>query len=41
MTLVVTRIEEKAEPLTFGRIIADKVADFGGSWKFIIFFGFL
>jgi hypothetical protein len=34
----VTRIEEKAEPLTFGQIIADKVADFGGSWKFVILF---
>ena len=36
MTLAVTRIEKKVEPLTFGQIIAAKVADFGGSWKFII-----
>ena len=41
MTLVVTRIEKKAEPLTFGQIIADKMAYFGGSWKFTIFFGIL
>ncbi|MBI2252334.1 MAG: DUF1003 domain-containing protein [Armatimonadetes bacterium] len=27
--------------LTFGERIADKVADFGGSWKFIIIFGII
>ena len=30
--------EETADNRTFGQIIADKVAAFGGSWKFIIFF---
>lgn len=36
---MVTRIEEKVETITFGQIIADKVAVFGGSWKVIILFG--
>jgi uncharacterized membrane protein len=36
---VVSGIEEKAEPRTFGQIIPAKVADFGGSWRFIILFG--
>lgn len=36
---LVSTIEGKAEPRTFGQIIADKVADFGGSWKFMILFG--
>jgi CRP/FNR family transcriptional regulator, cyclic AMP receptor protein len=31
--------EEQEEGLTFGQRIADKVAEFGGSWTFIIFFG--
>jgi len=26
------------QPLTFGQRLADRVADFGGSWRFIIFF---
>lgn len=30
---------EVAEKLTFGDRIADRVAEFGGSWKFIICFG--
>lgn len=30
--------EEIDEELTFGQILADKVASFGGSWSFIIFF---
>lgn len=30
---------EGKQPLTFGQKIADKVASFGGSWKFIILFG--
>lgn len=29
---------EEDEELTFGQQMADKVAEFGGSWKFIIFF---
>ncbi len=31
--------EEEADSLTFGERIADRVAAFGGSWTFIIFFG--
>lgn len=31
---------EERQPLTFGQRVADKVADFGGSWTFIIAFGF-
>ncbi len=33
--------EEEEEQMTFGERIADKVAAFGGSWTFIIFFGFV
>jgi len=33
--------EEEEEQMTFGERIADKVAAFGGSWKFIIFFCFV
>jgi CRP/FNR family cyclic AMP-dependent transcriptional regulator len=33
--------EEEEEQMTFGEHIADKVAAFGGSWTFIIFFGFV
>lgn len=32
------QIEDKEVPATFGQRVADKVAAFGGSWKFIIFF---
>lgn len=32
--------EELTDKLTFGDKIADKVAEFGGSWKFIICFAF-
>ena len=35
----VIKMEEKLEVRTFGQFVADKVADFGGSWKFIILFG--
>ena len=31
--------EEQDFPLTFGQRLADSVASFGGSWKFIILFG--
>jgi len=31
--------QEEEERLTFGARIADRVASFGGSWSFIIFFG--
>ena len=30
---------DKKQPLTVGQAIADKVASFGGSWKFIMLFG--
>ncbi len=33
------KIETDVQPLTIGQSIADKVASFGGSWKFIIIFG--
>jgi len=33
--------EEEEEQMTFGERIADRVASFGGSWTFIIFFGFI
>lgn len=36
---MVSKMEEKLEVRTFGQLVADKVADFGGSWKFIILFG--
>ena len=39
---LVSEIEESEDNRTFGQVIADKVADFGGSWTFIIsFMGFL
>ena len=31
--------DDKSEVLTVGQLMADKVASFGGSWKFIIYFG--
>ena len=31
--------DEEDEMLTFGQRMSDRVAEFGGSWKFIIFFG--
>jgi uncharacterized membrane protein len=34
----VNKIEEEIEIRALGQKVADKVADFGGSWKFIIFF---
>jgi uncharacterized membrane protein len=33
--------EEEEEMMTFGERLADRVAAFGGSWTFIIFFGFI
>jgi uncharacterized membrane protein len=36
---MVSKMEEKLEVRTFGQLVADKVANFGGSWKFIILFG--
>ena len=34
----VTQIEDEVDLRTFGQVIADKVASFGGSWTFIIMF---
>lgn len=33
-------MEENVEPYTFGQRMADHVARFGGSWRFLITFGF-
>lgn len=38
-TSLVSSVEDEVPGLTFGQRIADKVADFGGSWTFIISFG--
>lgn len=35
----VNKIEEEVEIRTLGQKVADRVADFGGSWRFIILFG--
>ena len=37
---LVTEIEDAPDSRTYGQIVADKVADFGGSWTFIISFMF-
>lgn len=37
---LVSAVEDDQSSRTFGQIVADKVAAFGGSWRFIIFFGF-
>ncbi len=34
----VSQVEDEPDNRTFGQVIADKVADFGGSWTFIISF---
>lgn len=34
----VSKVEDEPDNRTFGQLIADKVADFGGSWTFIISF---
>lgn len=36
---LVDKIEDDSLPLSLGQKVADKVADFGGSWTFIISFG--
>jgi uncharacterized membrane protein len=38
-TISETLGSETAEPFSFGQRLADKVASFGGSWRFIIIFG--
>lgn len=40
-TLISVSIEDDETPLTFGERLADKVADFGGSWTFIIIFALI
>ena len=37
-TMISTDVEEDEKEITFGQKLADKVAEFGGSWGFIIFF---
>lgn len=37
--LIVSKLEDEPNDFTFGQKVADKVASFGGSWKFIILFG--
>ncbi|HNC32093.1 MAG TPA: DUF1003 domain-containing protein, partial [Cyclobacteriaceae bacterium] len=37
---LVNKIEEPEEKLGFGQRLADRVASFGGSWTFIVLFGF-
>jgi uncharacterized membrane protein len=34
----VSKVEDEVDSRTFGQVVADKVADFGGSWTFIISF---
>lgn len=34
----VSKVEDEPDVRTFGQVVADKVADFGGSWTFIISF---
>ncbi|TRX41463.1 DUF1003 domain-containing protein [Flavobacterium restrictum] len=36
---LVSKIEDEPETRTYGQKVADQVAAFGGSWKFIILFG--
>src|SRR5688572_9065350 len=37
--LITERLGEDDQPLTLGQRMADRIATFGGSWKFIISFG--
>lgn len=37
---LVNKIEEPEEQISFGQRLADRVATFGGSWTFIVLFGF-
>jgi uncharacterized membrane protein len=39
-TLITDKVEEEPQDFTFGQRVADKVATFGGSWTFILSFGF-
>ncbi|KIA90648.1 DUF1003 domain-containing protein [Kaistella jeonii] len=40
-TLITSTIEETDQDRTYGEKLSDKVAELGGSWKFIILFGVL
>ncbi len=40
-TLITTTIEENDDERTYGEKLSDKVASFGGSWRFIIIFGLI
>ncbi|WP_226064574.1 DUF1003 domain-containing protein [Kaistella polysaccharea] len=40
-TLITTTIQETDEARSYGEKLSDKVAELGGSWKFIIIFGVL
>lgn len=40
-TLITTSIQDNEEERTYGQKLSDKVAEMGGSWKFIIIFGIL
>lgn len=40
--IITTNIDEEfAEQFTFGQKVSDKIASFGGSWKFIFLFAFI
>ena len=39
-TTISDKLDDEVQVLTFGQRVADKVATFGGSWTFIISFGF-
>ncbi|MDP2454532.1 MULTISPECIES: DUF1003 domain-containing protein [unclassified Kaistella] len=40
-TFITTTIQDNDEERTYGEKLSDKVAELGGSWKFIIIFGVL
>ncbi|QOW09719.1 DUF1003 domain-containing protein [Kaistella flava (ex Peng et al. 2021)] len=40
-TLITTTIQDTDEERTYGEKLSDRVAELGGSWKFIIIFGVL
>lgn len=37
--LLSKNVDDEDDTITFGERLADKIAEFGGSWRFIIFFG--
>ena len=40
-TLITTTINDTEEPRSYGDKLSDQVAQFGGSWRFIIIFGII